>query len=145
MSVYSQLSNDEKNLWGRNAGYDGFSSLYRYLYREPNLDAKPKIYNALKQTVGDARYNQLICQFTNVNPVSNPGASNNSINSVSTNANTVVRLIAEIKAGANEISACHDIDTLRELNRILGVVSDITTNQLNILNLYTNLNSTKAV
>ena len=74
--------------------------------------------------------------FTNVASASNAVARSNA------SISDLTSLVAELKTAAvNEISSCSDENTLRELRRVLGIVSDITTNQLSILGLYTSLNS----
>lgn len=133
MTIYSGLSNEEKNQWGINSGYSSYDPLYRLLYRYPNATVKDVILNGLKQTVGELRYNQLVSPFINVVPVSNDGNSSNN------NTTTLTRLSAEIKRSATQISSCSDINTLEELKNVLEITSDITTNTLNTLELYNRL------
>jgi hypothetical protein len=123
-ATYLRLKNLEKNNWAINAGYSGYNGLYRYLGSDPDKPVKDEVINALKYTVGNDRFNELTSSYADINISAND------------NTNTVERLVTIIKSTAvNNIPCCIDAAVLQELKQVLEVVSGITTNQLNYLEL----------
>ncbi|WP_058485022.1 hypothetical protein [Defluviitalea phaphyphila] len=63
-NIYSNLPNYQKTEWALNANYSSYQGLYRYLSNNGHEVAYKRVVDALKKTVGEQRFQELIKEQT---------------------------------------------------------------------------------
>ena len=65
--IYDKLSDTEKRAWSKEANYESFTGLYKYLRANQSLECYDSIIQALKIVVGADKFNRLMYEGVGIN------------------------------------------------------------------------------
>ncbi|MGK0466858.1 MAG: hypothetical protein ACJAX4_002148 [Clostridium sp.] len=135
-AIYDSLSNEDKKAWSSFANYANYQGLYRYLNSYGDKMAYDRIVIALKSTVGDERFNELVA---NIQDIQVDTGTSDVENTVSTNLESIIE---NIKTKAiKQILDADNVEVLERAKEVFECAVNITKNQIERLNLLNNINS----